>query len=119
MIDWQRIDFLIKRLPEMQFKVDKAFNRVARLSKPMSDMPRSHNPSTMDDGVILYTEAKEALKAFKDELDGYTQCLNELIPQIEDEKVRRAMYERYIEHRSINRISHRMLYDRSYIYTMI
>lgn len=120
MINFQRMRFLINRLPAAQFRLDKAKARATKTTTILTGMPRgSSTGSQVEDGVMLIDLARQALDSITTELEAMRTELKPMIEALESPLQKRSMLMRYIEGHSVREIAYSLNYSEQHIFRIL
>lgn len=120
MINFQRMRFLINRLPAAQFRLDKAKARATKTTTILTGMPRgSSTGSQVEDGVMLIDLARQALDSITTELEAMRMELKPMIEALESPLQKRSMLMRYIEGHSVREIAYSLNYSEQHIFRIL
>lgn len=105
--DFQRMRYLIGKIPEARFRIEKARAKAEKMTSVITGMPHGsggdHSP--VEDGAIKIAELIAAYKEVVDELDGMREILNAYIDQLEDPDEKGIMRLRYMDGYTIPQIA--------------
>lgn len=117
---WARMRWLMRRLPEMRFRVERAQAAGTRVTAQMTGMPMgggAGNPTA---------RAVELLEAVRGEYDRMRRELEEmrafaapLIAALENDNQRRVMEMRYLEGKTVRAIAWRLPYSERQIFRLL
>ena len=120
-MDFQRLRYLIRQVPQAQMLVHKAFAKATRVTVQMTDDVRgkgNHSDQT-GDGAAEYIQAKNVLDELTAELEEEQAKLAVLIPHLNDDLQRYCMIERYIGGKSVRQIAIETTYTETYIFHLL
>ena len=112
-MDWARMRFLIKRLPEAKHNIQKAKSYAYRVTKPIAKITPSdtYNTDSVFNDVEAIEEAKAKYRAVCNELDALRAQAAPLIASLPDPLEQDAMRLRYLEGLSALEVSFRINYS--------
>lgn len=98
MTDLRQMRYLMRKIPEMAFAVEKAYSKAMKMTTQYNDMPHGKGGvhSNTEDGAIAAAELKEAYKAVTDELEKMRKELEPKINDLENPDERAVMRMRYL-----------------------
>lgn len=120
MIDFERMRYLMKRIPRAKENLYDARVRASSVSQILSDMPKGNGgtESKIERDVSNIIRSEEVLKALQDELK---QMRDELLPLIQsmEDPYKSVMYHRYIKGLSVRETAIETIYSESYVFEMV
>lgn len=106
MIDFEKMRFLINRLPRIQWDIEKAGAQATKITSVLTGMPRgSGNHSQTEDGAIKLATLKDVYKETLSELDKMSKELEPLVDMLDDPDDRAVIRLRYLYRYSIDSIA--------------
>lgn len=117
MIDFLRMRELIKKLPKIQWDVEKKEANAERITSRITGMPRSgKDGNRQEDALIALADAREAYQEAIDELESMRKELLPLIDRIEDINEKAMIRMRYMKGHSIEEIAETIERDNRSVY---
>lgn len=111
-MDWARMRFLIKRLPEAKLRIQQAKSFACRVTVPIAYMPSgTHDADPVSRGAIAIENAKAQYQTLFDELAAMRAQAAPLIASLPDPLEQEAMRLRYLEGLSALEVSFRLNYS--------
>lgn len=119
MIDLHRMRYLLRRYPQACHRVEQARIRAQKLTRPITDESRGGGGNSTEEGILLYAAAKERKQAIADELSAMRQELEPRIDALDSPLQAQVMRMRYMEGRSVRRISYSLCYSEQHIFRVL
>lgn len=108
MVDFVRMRWLIKKVPKLNFDIERAESNATISGIGYSDMPKAQSRGDrMERSVISLSDARDAYNEVINELNGMRKELIPMIDTLEDPDARAVMRLRYIHGYSPDEIADR------------
>lgn len=119
-MNWNRMRFLINRLPAAKFRVMKAKAFAARVTAPITGMPGGAGEvDPVSRGVEAVEKARAQYRALCDELTALREAAAPLIATLPSPLEQDAMRLRYLEGLSALEVSFRLNYSVQHIFRIL
>lgn len=115
-MDFDRMRYLINRLPMARYRVDIAMAEATNVSPSFSGMPGvSGNTGKLENSVIRLQETKAAYSAIRDELAVMKSSLRSMLDRMDNPLQKNVIRMRYLEGKRVQDIGWYLNYSERHI----
>lgn len=119
-MDFARMRSLMDRLPTARRRVEIEFSRATKCTQQLSGLPSgSTHGDTLENSVIRYDEAKDALQKLLNELQAMRQEAEPCIDTLSDPFQRTVMKLRYLDGYNVQKIAIELHYSDRHIFRLL